>query len=72
MVLREVLSIPNSKIVFNKSGMHVKFSDKEVAAEKCPSQENGSEECLLEWCGVVVSVTLEVWQLLMRRPWEVT
>lgn len=49
MVLRKYFLFLAQKYFFNKSGMNVKFSDEEVAVEKCLSQENGSEERLLEW-----------------------
>lgn len=69
--VQEVLSIPSSKIVSNKSGMRVKFSDKDVAAENARVKRMGQKNaCGVVW--VVVRVTLEVWQPLMGRPWEVT
>lgn len=53
MALRKYFLFLAQKYFFNMSGMNVKFYDEEVVVEKRLSQENGSEECLLEWCGVV-------------------
>lgn len=51
--------------------MRVKFSDKDVAAENARVKRMGQKNaCGVVW--VVVRVTLEVWQPLMGRPWEVT